>query len=121
MKKNEFLYWLQGHFELSRESEIEYIMEQVSCIRKHAKLVEKTEGKLEGFIAWLMGVLDVYEISISDDNNNKSSIMKMIQNNLAKCFKHEVDNSYPDSIQEDLNQIHNQKPITGNGDVIYRC
>jgi hypothetical protein len=75
-------------------------------------LVEAIEKRLEGFPAWLMGVLDSYDLMDSGDNTATRKLNEMIKGRLNSVFKHEIDPKYGgDELQETLNKIH--KPASG--------
>lgn len=112
MTEQDFIYWLQGYFELYGTLSKEPAPlpgEAQDCIRKHIQLVNNaTPGKQpSAFVARIYGMLEVGE-------GDRLSIA--IQNALAEKFKHDIDPKYPNSNQ--LNQIHNSGPSTN---VSYRC
>lgn len=114
MKNYEFAYWFQGYFEL-READDILTFDQIECIRKHIKLVEKVEkDNINGFIMWLKGALDVISHLKSLEDH---VLTNLIKEKLGECFKHEIDNSYgkdlhkvdQDKLKEKLDEIHNGK------------
>jgi len=110
MHKHEFCYWLQGYFEL-REGNEHLTDSQIECIKKHIKLVETVEKKLEGFPAWLMGMLDAYE-KLQEvggmTEEGRQEMNQMVRDRLNSVFKHEVDGKYGGKeLQEVLDEIHN--------------
>lgn len=129
MHKHEFCYWLQGYFELRNNSE-HLTDNQIECIKKHIKLVETVEKRLEGFPAWLMGVLDSYELLDSGDATATKKFNEMIRERLNSVFKHEVDGKYGNQeLQDILDGIHNPSgkpptycgPNNGPNDTLIRC
>lgn len=88
MYSREFCYWLQGYFELSNTDAL--TPSKISTIRNHLSMVEKVEGELKGFPAWLCGALD----ALSFDNNTgqvEEKYANMIKEKLDTSFKHVVD------------------------------
>lgn len=96
MKSVEFCYWLQGYFELGPHASGALLPDQCLAIRNHLKLVEKVEGKLSGFPAWLDAVLDVHESGLMADRAEglESRAVKRITSKLALVFEHEIDQTY---------------------------
>ena len=52
MTNLEFSYWLQGFYELSEHCILD--VAQISLIKRHADLVQSTEGTLDHAIQWLV-------------------------------------------------------------------
>lgn len=136
MHTNEFCYWLQGYFELTREATVRFDDKQVELVRKHLDLVREVEGKLTDFTAWLDGVLDSYELLLdpnrtTDTDEARDKTMGMIKTRLGSKFKHDIDPSYgPENVQEVLDGIHNTQPQKPDGwlpsrpppgPTLYRC
>lgn len=72
------------------------------------------------FCYWIKGVLDTNRYELIDD-----FLVKKIQEELTKVFKHEIDPSMGDEkTQAKLNILHNQGQFPkkdGNGQTLYRC
>ena len=56
MKHNEFVYWLQGYFELSKDDLL--TKDQINIIRAHIALSKEVTKKKSAFQNWLEGVFD---------------------------------------------------------------
>jgi len=117
MHTNEFVYWLQGYFELKDELEsteskgFPLTRKQMECIRRHMDIVKSVDKENTGnFILWLEGVLSLAQYSDIDYNDTTD----LIRTKLAGIFKHEIDKSYTKDLPEDeadefdkkLNEIH---------------
>lgn len=115
MTNREFMYWLQGYFELSDEQAPRpaLTVEQVMVIRNHLNLVRKVEKKLEEFPSWLEGFLDSHE-GLTAEATDKIKVK------LASVFKHEIDPSYKGD-QVELNKIHGLPKHNPGGPTVYRC
>jgi hypothetical protein len=84
MKSIEFVYWLQGCFEMSDIEE--FNVEQVALIEKHLKMVEIVEAKQQlPFCFWLRGVLESQETKALDKR-----VTGIIKNKLNSIFEHVV-------------------------------
>lgn len=80
----EFLYWLQGFFEVCENSKIS--KKQYLIIKNHLKMVQITEGiKMLPFCHWLSGIIDI--IDKDELNENQTNIIK---NKLNNIFDHVV-------------------------------
>ena len=86
MKDREFVYWLQGFFELGEPTEI--TAKQVAIIHKHLDLVlaNKEDEINIPFIFWLEGILDSQPKGGWDNKRMNQVIAK-----LQKVFKHVID------------------------------
>jgi hypothetical protein len=85
MKSIEFMYWLQGYFEVSDSESL--TKEQVQKVRNHLKMAEITEGREQlPFCHWLNGVLDM--IPSNEMTKEQCSVIK---NKLNFVFDHVVD------------------------------
>lgn len=84
MKSLEFMYWLQGYFELSAVSELN--LEQTTIIKNHLKMVDITDqNKLSPFCSWLNGFLE----HIGENYPNSEQTLK-IKNKLNNVFDHVI-------------------------------
>lgn len=85
MKSLEFMYWLQGFFEVC---ECEQLTEQqVIKIKNHLKMVEITDGKeMWPFCSWLQGFFVALE-----SNTPSVSQTKNIKEKLNGIFDHVVE------------------------------
>ncbi len=134
MLTHEFCYWLQGYFEL-RADDNPLTLEQVKCIRRHITLtktvvnsmasalkkqelkhvLEKNGANLtttNSFVAWLEGVLSMYEPHIDPKSDQAVYATEMIKEKLNECFAHEIDKKY-DADPKETSDIHdgpNPKP-----------
>lgn len=106
MKAENFLYWLQGYFELTSERDV-LDRTQVQIIDNHMILVfeknpEPTEVGLE-FVIWLRGFLD-----FNRGNQLEIANVNTLREKLNKFFLHVVDPlDGGQEIQDKLNEIHN--------------
>jgi len=100
MKSLEFMYWLQGYFEVCECEQLTEV--QVTKIKNHLKMVEITDGKeLWPFCSWLQGFLVALEGQIPSVSQTKS-----IKDRLNGIFDHVVE----EKIQE---KEYYQYPRTG--------
>ncbi len=126
MKTPEFLYWLQGWFEIEEPTIIS--TKQVLIIKKHIDLTlkyselnkeTKLKDNLMPVIHAIKGILEMDKI----DEASTSYVAYLLNN----AFKHEIDPSYGDKdIQDVLNNIHKNNHysefVTGKGDnEVLRC
>ena len=82
MKSIEFMYWLQGYFEISQAKTINET--QCQKIKNHLKMVEITDKKeIWPFCSWLNGFLDAIESPAPNDNQTEK-----IKNRLNNIFEH---------------------------------
>lgn len=118
MTSTNFAYWLQGFFELSGDASNEITEKRKDIIKKHLELVFKYEKTPSKFCNWLKGFLDAL-----GDNNIDYDKKALIRIELNSIFEHEIDLTYGDSkMQEDLLNIHNQKPFYDNdGKTLFKC
>lgn len=84
MKSIEFVYWLQGCFEMGDVTS--FNEEQFSTIEKHLKMVEIVEAKQQlPFCFWIRGIVDTQENRSLDKR-----ITKIIKERLNSIFEHAV-------------------------------
>lgn len=85
MKSIEFMYWLQGYFEVCDCEQLQ--AEQVEKIHNHLKMVEITDGANRyPFCSWLKGFLEAVETPIPSVNQTQK-----IKNRLNELFDHVVE------------------------------
>lgn len=85
MKSIEFMYWLQGSFELCHIEALN--IEQTQKIKNHLKMVEITDkNEVLPFCSWLNGFLD----SVGDKPLDAQQTSK-IKNKLNNIFEHVVE------------------------------
>lgn len=116
MNHQDFYYWLQGCFELSENRDWFLSGTQLKRIENHLDLVAKTDKQLNGFAAWLRGMIDAFNIACNsrEDYPDRLSFTNKIRDNLDECFKHEVDPKYDNNnpdLKKKLNQIHNPNTL----------
>jgi hypothetical protein len=102
MNMVEFCYWLQGYFELARDSRL--TRNKLSVIKRY--LDQLTGEKIE-FIKWLENVCKYVEIT----NNEAIPIEHFsdtIQFNLSLVFHHVVDDSYEGITREERHRVHEE-------------
>lgn len=100
MKAIEFCYWLQGSFELNDTKSFD--LKEAQSIQQHLDLVFKHDPKANSFCFLLKGIFITKENLALDELTTQS-----IKEQLATTFKNEIDPSYPDNEQDELNQFHN--------------
>jgi len=83
MHKTEFLYWLQGFFEL-RNNKYPLADWQLKVISDHLNLVRGSEGKLTGYLVSLEEALKLVSMRKVDTNIMTALIEKHLQDE----FKH---------------------------------
>lgn len=94
MKSLEFMYWLQGHFEVCECEQL--TQTQVNKIKNHLKMVEITDGKeLWPFCSWLQGFLVALEDQVPSISQTKN-----IKDKLNGIFDHVVDEKIQQQIQQ---------------------
>lgn len=85
MKSIEFMYWLQGYFEVCECTQI--TEKQYQVIKNHLNMVKIVEGKeMWPFCHWLEGVMDV--ITTPEPSIEQTNIIK---NKLNGIFDHVVE------------------------------
>lgn len=83
MKSKDFLYWLQGLFELCDVKELSG--KQVEIIQRHLQMVEIVEkGQQYPFCFWLRGVIETHE-------QIDERVTNIIKNKLNNLFNHVVE------------------------------
>lgn len=89
MNNTEFLFWLQGHFELDRDSDSVLDHTQITVIRDHIKLSEKEEAFSSTFVTGLKALFDLYDrlSSVVEPKQLQLHITRVIRKNLAKQFE----------------------------------
>lgn len=93
MKSKEFLYWLQGLFELCEIKELNET--QVKTIQRHLQMVEVVEKGLQyPFCFWIRGVLETHE-------KIDERVTKIIKDKLNNLFTHVVEDNLKNSKQSD--------------------
>lgn len=113
MKHREFIYWLQGYFELSGAQL--FTSKQINIVRAHIAVSEKVMKKKSPFQSWLEGVFDCRG---SEESDLHPEAVSAIKKKLSRMFKKDIDPSYPGD-QDALNQLHGgSKPPTGQA---YHC
>lgn len=119
MEYRDFVYWLQGYFELGGSQTLN--KEQVKKVYNHLKMTfkynEKNEksSKARDFAFWLDGVI----------SQQSEGLILMtcpeIARRLNNVFEHEIDPSMPDPTKE-LTALHTgPKWPTPPPGVTYRC
>lgn len=94
MKSIEFVYWLQGCFEMGDVTS--FNEEQFSTIEKHLKMVEIVEAKQQlPFCFWLRGIMEIQE-----SKNLDVRVTKIVKDKLNSIFQHVVEQ------KEDLSSKH---------------
>ena len=85
MKSIEFMYWLQGYFEVCDCEQLD--LSSVQIIKNHLKMVEITDGKsLFPFCSWIQGFLVAIEDSIPTVSQTQA-----IKSKLNGIFEHAVE------------------------------
>lgn len=112
MTSRDFVYWLQGFFEVS-ESNI-LTDKQVTIIQAHLDMVLKYERDPKFvFINWFKGYF--FERTIT------SHEVGIIRTELNSVFEHEIDPTFGDKkMQDELGNIHNRNSRRP-GEVIVKC
>lgn len=121
MNARDFVYWLQGFFELcAAEGDpcSRLGVGLVECIRKHLALVEisKRASKAREFCVSLGAVLDMLGLDELDGAQTEQ-----IRKRLHDVFEHEVDPSFPAKDQGALDAIHAALKPHPFGDKLIRC
>ena len=125
MESVNFVFWLQGFFEISEAEEL--TPKQVEMIRRHMELVyayEKNPKFL--FIDYLNRILKIASIGEATELEIDKAQVAEIKQKLNYVFEHVVDPSYGNAqTQNALNQIHNPNShLTNNtrpGGIKVRC
>lgn len=102
MHNQEFIYWLQGYFEINIEPVI-LSKHQIQIIKNHLNLTKATDGLKDNFCSWLDAILG--EV-ISGKRPLDLTLSNEIRKRLNSKFFHEIDNTYKGDKQEML-RIHN--------------
>ena len=83
MQSSEFMYWLQGCFELSGLSNLN--VEQVQTIKRHFEMVKVVDGKnMLPFCHYFEGFMNAVDWQLSNQNVEK------LKEKLNSCFEHVV-------------------------------
>lgn len=107
MKSTEFCYWLQGYFELKKEQVADFNEDQTQTVKNHLNMVFAHDPQPMQFCAFLRGYF-----TISDPITINEVEAKLIQQELQKTFKNEIDSRYSKTQFEQLNKIHQQETPT---------
>lgn len=120
MTRRDFIYWLQGYFELSDLTcpLVKLTPSQFECVCNHAALVYRTEGVPYGealpnpgrdteVFDWLTYFYPLTGISERATHE--------LRRRLGAAFKHVIDPLAGPAMQKDLNDIH------GNDEEVMRC
>jgi hypothetical protein len=92
MKSIEFMYWLQGYFEVCESIEIN--QRQYQVIKNHLNMVKIVDGKeMWPFCHWLEGVMDI--INTPEPSKEQTLIIK---NKLNGIFEHVVENKMNENV-----------------------
>lgn len=84
MRSIDFIYWLQGCFEMSDVTEFDE--SQFTMIENHLKMVEILESKQQlPFCFWIRGIVDSQENRSLDKR-----VTKIIKERLNSIFEHVV-------------------------------
>ncbi len=84
MKSLEFIYWLQGAFEVGEVTSLDET--QIQTIKNHLAMAELTDkNNTHHFCNWLKGYFDGL-----DTNALTVEQVDKIKNKLNNCFQHEV-------------------------------
>lgn len=90
MNYENFCFWVQGYFELSKNETID--QNQLEMIINHLNLAKEVEkNKPHSFITWLVGFLD--EANLETIGLRHEQVIA-IRNKLNDCFQHEIDPKY---------------------------
>lgn len=113
MHAREFIYWIQGYFELGSlgaDSATRLNEEQVTAVLNHIALVQKCDweapsSRAHHFVSWLIGMMG------RDTSDGLSDFdIQTIRDKLNNIFYHEVDPSYtegkPPGFAEMLQSCH---------------
>ena len=113
MKSIEFMYWLQGYFEVC-DSE-NFTKEQIQKVRNHLKMAEITEGRDQlPFCHWLNGVLDMLP-----ENEMTKEQFNIIKNKLNFVFDHVVDRKVNEQINVHRSNGMQLNPLESS--VLVKC
>ena len=120
MTKRDFLYWLQGFFEISGKDTLTITHKQVGIIHKHVRLVEQTPGYVAGeFIDSISSTCKLYLKWNLQEGFSVSETL-LIREKLNTLFEHVIDvqdaEKYGEEVNSHLDDIHNPQ-----GDVRARC
>ena len=97
MKSRDFVYWLQGSFEIGDLKELSE--NQVSIIKVHLKMVFAHEKKPEfDFVHWLDGFLSPEGGPLNQKETQR------LREKLNGVFEHEIDPTFKD--KDHLEKIH---------------
>lgn len=111
MKSIEFMYWLQGYFEVCDCEKL--TTEQLKKVKNHLKMVEITDGKeLWPFCSWLQGFLVAIE-----DNDITVKQTQNIKNKLNSIFEHIVE----EKINMQNPRGNGQRLDPSNSNVLIKC
>jgi hypothetical protein len=113
MTSRDFVYWLQGFFEVSETNTL--TERQVALIQAHLDMVLKYEKEPKFvFVSWFKGYF--FERTITPREVN------IIRTELNSVFEHVIDPTFGDKkMQDDLNTIHNRNSRRSPGEVIVKC
>jgi hypothetical protein len=129
MISRDFVYWLQGFFEISEATgdvdAVTLTAAQADMVRKHLSLVVEYEtNPTLPFVQWLIGFMDAAKTP------DKAQV-ETIRAKLNDVFKHVIDPPMGDAKkQKKLNEIHSPHPFQGPqkgqidtnpGDFVVRC
>lgn len=108
MKNTEFLYWLQGYFEIGMNDILDD--EQIDIIQRHIELVKKCAEEHDRSVHPFIYKIEGYLSAIKELKSNEIPMVVLkLRTDLHSLFKHEIDKEEdkngPD-LKQTLQQIH---------------
>lgn len=101
----DFCYWLQGYFEISKEP-LCFTKIQIQLIEKR---LQKITEPLWPLLSWLVEVCDYCRLQ-QYKPETLACFLPRAQNTLARIFLHVIDNSYETDVSsEERQKIHDRK------------
>lgn len=132
MKSRDFVYWLQGYFELAKP--VELSTDALILIRRHLDMVKVHEGRnTSSIVSWLDGVLSHVPANIDELSLRGAFAVTaptdLIRDRLADEFIHVIDPSFPLNQQGALSEAHQGKPretsavpgLVMGGEALFNC
>lgn len=110
MKSIEFMYWLQGYFELTGSNTISN--KQYEIIKKHLEMVKVVDknNKLP-FCSWLEGVFDIIQTTPTQEQTI------LIKNKLNDVFEHVVEQNINNKPQKPQKPSQEESSFNHRNDV----
>jgi hypothetical protein len=108
MKATEFVYWLQGHFEIDgtgkplSDTQARQILDKATTVKAGPDRVEQDS---QSFVTYVQGLLFPVSEGLAGPDYLKAATKKLTEK-LHDLFVHAIDPSYAGDRQPELQKVH---------------